>query len=210
MDFNHNYTVFDFETTGFDPKVDKVVQISALKMLDGERSIINMYVKSDVPLSAEVTKIHGITNEMLEKEGANEYDAWLHFANFIDDDTLLISHNAIAFDVWFLEEAFNKHFGITIPRERYRDTAMVMKAKKMRQSLNFKNDGKSIEGESHWDFCLRIKNVKAWGIKYSLTLCCQEMGIDTTGLTAHTADADVLMTEALYLEYLRRSKKWKE
>lgn len=45
--------------------------------------------------------------------------------------------------------------------------------------------------------------MKVPGLKYKLTLCCQELGIDISEFEAHRADADVEMCHLLYKHFLK-------
>ena len=97
------YTVFDFETTGLSPWTgDEVVEIGAMKIVSGildDKKIFHTLVNPKKQLSTEVTKIHGITNEMLCD--APIIDHVLHdFLSFIGD-SWLVAQNA-KFDMAFL------------------------------------------------------------------------------------------------------------
>ncbi len=55
--------VFDLETTGTDVKVDRVVEISVLKIFpDGRREHRTRRINPTVPIPAEATAVHKITN----------------------------------------------------------------------------------------------------------------------------------------------------
>jgi len=56
--------VFDLETTGVNPHYDRIVEVSALKLLpDGKRDSLNLRVNPERVIPAAATAIHGITNE---------------------------------------------------------------------------------------------------------------------------------------------------
>jgi len=56
----------DVETTGTNPKEDRIVQIGLVKLYpDGHETEWETLVNPGIPVPEEVTKIHGITNEML-------------------------------------------------------------------------------------------------------------------------------------------------
>jgi DNA polymerase III epsilon subunit-like protein len=57
---------------------------------------------------------------------------------------------------------------------------------------------KQQEGESFIDFAERVMSVKAYGVKYSLGLCCDEVGIDRKDVKQHRALGDVFLTHALF------------
>lgn len=102
------YVVFDLETTGFYPNSgDSITEIGAVKIKDGK--IIDRYdelVKPLKPLSEEITKITGITNEML-KDKRSEEDCVKDFMKWVGD-LPIVAHNA-KFDISFLDMAYLKY-----------------------------------------------------------------------------------------------------
>jgi len=58
---------FDLETTGINISVDRIVEISILKVYpNGNKESKTWLVNPEVPIPLEVTKIHGITNDMIK------------------------------------------------------------------------------------------------------------------------------------------------
>ena len=56
--------VFDLETTGIDTKVDRIVEVSVLKLLpDGDHDHRTRRVNPGVPIPAQATAIHGISDD---------------------------------------------------------------------------------------------------------------------------------------------------
>ncbi|MFC1559557.1 PolC-type DNA polymerase III [Candidatus Margulisiibacteriota bacterium] len=100
------YTIVDLETTGLNPEQDEIIEVGALKVQNGEvKGIFNKLVSPSKPISPEITKITGITNEMLE--GENHIKPVLEeFMGFIDN-SILIAHNA-EFDMGFLRNNIKK------------------------------------------------------------------------------------------------------
>ena len=98
-----DYTIVDIETTGFDPISNKITEISAVKYRCNRK--IDEYVTFvaiNEKIPDRITKLTGITNDMLE--GApNISDALKGFIEFIGED-ILIGHN-VAFDLAFLGAA---------------------------------------------------------------------------------------------------------
>ena len=41
-------------------------------------------------------------------------------------------------------------------------------------------------------------NIRAYGVKYNLGLCCEEMEVDKSNITLHRASGDVYLTYELY------------
>ena len=106
---------FDLESTGTDPQKDRIVQICAVlvKLLNEADPNANGYkmlqslINPGVPIPAEATAVHGITNEMVEKE--------LPFANYakgISDffqlGECIAGYNILKFDLPLLAAEFDR------------------------------------------------------------------------------------------------------
>ena len=97
-----NYVAFDLETTGLSPETDQIIEIGALKVIDGKVAERFMeFVKPDKPISSAITEITGITNEMVADARKTE-DIIRDFVNFCEDH-VLIGHN-IMFDYKFMKK----------------------------------------------------------------------------------------------------------
>lgn len=100
-----DYVVFDLETTGLDNATDEITEIGAVKIKNGQISEHwTTLIKPSKPVSAENTKITGITNEML-KDAPNVKEVFPDFMKFIDG-TVLVAHNA-NFDLSFVRKEAN-------------------------------------------------------------------------------------------------------
>jgi DNA polymerase-3 subunit epsilon len=99
-----SYTVFDIETTGLQPAAgDGIVSIGALRIVNGrllQQESFDQLVKPPCAMSAESTRIHGITDAMLEDQPPIE-KVLPQFYRFAED-SVLVAHNA-AFDMRFLQ-----------------------------------------------------------------------------------------------------------
>jgi restriction system protein len=104
------YLVFDTETTGlpfnYRARTDDfqnwpyVVQIAWL-LFDDDRKLIeahNFYLKQQVKIPADATRIHGITTAMMLEKGVEPSNVYADFKKAIDNTEYLIAHN-IDFDV---------------------------------------------------------------------------------------------------------------
>ena len=103
-----DYVVFDLETTGLYPNSgDSIIEIGAVKIHDGK--VIDRYdelIKPENPITEEISKITGITNEMLYGK-RNEEDALKDFMVWVGDIPM-VAHNA-KFDISFIEMAYSKY-----------------------------------------------------------------------------------------------------
>ena len=92
------YVTFDFETTDKDVDVCEVVEIGAVRVVEGE--IVDRFhtlVRPYRPITPGATKVHGYTDADLG--GAPSFaEVWPEFRAFIGDD-VLIAHNGQHFDI---------------------------------------------------------------------------------------------------------------
>ena len=91
-----DYVAFDLETTGLNVETDYIIEIGALKVKNGKVCERFMeFLKPPTPISAMITNITGITNEMVASS-RNTPDIIRDFVDFCGDFVLL-GHN-IMFD----------------------------------------------------------------------------------------------------------------
>lgn len=122
-----NLTVFDFETTGLDPVNDRVIEMAAIRVVNGEITTgFHALVDPKRELTPKITEITGITDEMLK--GAMDEQLAFRILKNIMGDSILVAHNA-AFDLQFLHHGYQRIAGksftnsfidtLTISRERH-------------------------------------------------------------------------------------------
>lgn len=100
------YVVFDVETTGLSSRYDKIIELAAVKVHNGE--IIDRYesfINPHEPLSEVIKNLTGITDSMLENEREFE-DVLPEFREWVGD-AIYVAHNA-TFDMGFIDTAFTK------------------------------------------------------------------------------------------------------
>jgi len=105
---NKERVVFiDVETTGLEPaKGHRIIEIGAIAMENNQTiSEFQSLVQVSCPIPRHVSKIHGITNDILAGQPTPE-QIYPEFKDFISD-SLLIAHNA-EFDVGFLQSEFSQ------------------------------------------------------------------------------------------------------
>ncbi len=101
--------IFDLETTGLSVTKDKIIQIAILKIFPDDRpnELKTKYINPQVPIPEEVTKITGITDDMVKDAPTFERIA-KSLLDFIGPDSDLCGYNSNRFDVPMLSEHFSK------------------------------------------------------------------------------------------------------
>ncbi len=106
VQFNDEYVVFDLETTGLSNVHDRITEIGAVKISGGE--VVDEFstlVNPEQTISAKITRITGITNEMV-REAPTIESILPSFVKFTKN-CVLVAHNA-DFDIGFLRENMQK------------------------------------------------------------------------------------------------------
>ena len=103
LNLNRPICFFDLETTGINITLDKIVEISILKVFpNGNDKKKTWLVNPEIPISPEATAIHGITNEKVSdkpifKSIAKDVYSWIK-------DSDLGGFNSNRFDIPILAE----------------------------------------------------------------------------------------------------------
>ena len=96
------YIVFDIETTGFSSIRDRIIEIGAVKVVNGEIvDRFSTFVNPERPIPFEITNLTSITDQMVMEYPAIE-TILPQFLEFVGDG-VLVAHNA-GFDVGFIEQ----------------------------------------------------------------------------------------------------------
>ena len=97
----NNFTAIDLETSGLYPN-NRIIEFGAVRYRDGQAvATFQTYATYNGHLSAKVTEITGITDELLATKGIYKDEAMKRFLDFVGDD-LLVAHN-MDFDWGFLK-----------------------------------------------------------------------------------------------------------
>ena len=101
----NTYIVIDLETTGLSAKLDKIIEIGAVKFVEGkEQEVFSSYINPGVKLPERIVELTGITDADVQdapyiEEVLDELEAFL-------GGEILLGHNLL-FDYSFLKRAFS-------------------------------------------------------------------------------------------------------
>ncbi|MBF7139959.1 PolC-type DNA polymerase III [Pediococcus pentosaceus] len=101
------YVIFDVETTGLSAIYDKVIELSAVKMENG--NVIDQFeefINPGFPLSETTINLTSITDEMV-RGSMSEKEVFTKFREFYED-AIIVGHN-VTFDIGFMNTGYLRH-----------------------------------------------------------------------------------------------------
>lgn len=170
------FVALDTETTGLDPRRDRLITIGAVAVYDGEILLDDSFealLKLDYNHSS--VAVHGITRDEA-LDGMDEPEALLLFLDYLKDGVIVGHH--IGHDVAVLNCACARHFDLQL-RNRWLDT--------MDLTLHLKDDGAFAN--------------RPMAEGFSLDALCDMFGV--TPHDRHTAGGDALITAQIFLRLLK-------
>ncbi len=174
-----NFVVVDVESTGLNPKKDRILSIGALKIHNNEifvKESFEIYIQQSA-YNPESARIHGIIkNGRIQK--FSETDAMKMFIEYIRSD-IIVGHS-ITFDITILNVTLKRIVGDKL-KNKILDTIELYKRLK------------------GGDFRL--------GDSTSLDKLCDEFNIPKSD--RHTASGDALITGILFLKIISRLRERK-
>ena len=173
-----SYVAFDFETTGLSKSHDSIIEVGAVKVINGKVSeskafLFDEFVK---PYKSRVTDVVTKTTGIRPEDVASAREMWEVIPDFLKfvGDLPLVGYNNSSFDNTFLERA-GRYSGIIIRN----DTFDVM------------------------TYAKKKKNSLPYGQKFSLESLSASLGIKNPA--AHRAYADAITTAKVF-EKIRNMK----
>ena len=127
----NSYVCFDCETTGLDPKKDKIVSLSAIKIQGNQiltSQSLNLLIEQDALIASDSIVVHHIRNiDVVEKESRSERlmterQAVKEFLEFIKGSTLVGYY--LEFDVAMVNQVVKPWLGVTLPNQQIEVSAL--------------------------------------------------------------------------------------
>lgn len=174
------FVVLDCETTGLDPRRDRIITIGAVAVTDGEIALHDAFeVMLELDYNRASVTVHGITRD--ETAGAmREPEALADFLAYLGDGVIVGHH--IGHDIQCLNVALERN-GFPVLGNRSLDT--------MDLTLHCKDAG-AFDGV-------------ALPEGFSLDSLCLMFGV--TPHDRHTAGGDAFITAQIFLRLLRAAKR---
>ncbi len=186
-----SYLAFDFETTGFDPCTDRVIQVGLCLVVVGQVTRQDGWlVNQDVRVPSEAGRVHGITTEDIRARGIPAQESLTKLLDAMRQAPACIGHNIHRFDIPFML-AECRRLGSVAPDTRdFVDTAALFKGWKLGMRQN--------HGESTSAYADRVLSIPVRGLKYSLPVCVRELGIKAQVSRLHDASGDAFLTHLIF------------
>lgn len=180
------FVCFDSETTGLNRKKDRIITLSAIKIVENEvqtSKSLNFVIKQENDIPAESIAIHRIRNIDVDNSDVlyeNEFEAIKVFLEFIRGATLVGYY--LEFDVSMVNRVIKPYLGIGLPNPQIEVSSMYYEyaMQKYKRSC--------IEPNIDLSFDVILKN------------------LDIPNMGQHDAFSDALMTSLIFVKLQQLNK----
>jgi len=117
------YCSLDFETTGVNVVSDRPIEFGGVLYSTGQKKCLDnlgMLIKTDVPVTTEITRITGITKPALDRFGYESSEVLPLVLEMIESSEAVLGYNSRRFDYYILTE-WAKREGMKIPQRPWID-----------------------------------------------------------------------------------------
>jgi|SRR5688572_16105040 len=174
------FVVLDSETTGLNPRTDRIISIGAVAVSGGEIVLDDAFdALVKVPENTSAVTVHGITRDEA-RAGLEESEALERFLDYLRDGVIVGHH--IGHDISTLDAGYERGWGFTL-LNRSLDT--------MDLTLHLERDGAFQDRPP-------IRH-------YTLDSLCEMCGVEPHD--RHTASGDAFLTAQVFLRLLRLASR---
>lgn len=174
------FVVLDSETTGLDPRKDRLVTIGAVAVIGGEIILEDVFdAMLQVDYNSAAVAVHGVTREQ-SRAGISEPEALQRFLDYLKDGVIVGHH--IGHDIATFNAGYQRHWGFSL-KNQFLDT--------MDLTLHLEQDG-AFHGRDAIS-------------SFSLDGLCTMFGI--VPHDRHTAAGDAFMTAQVFLRLLKLAER---
>lgn len=100
------FVILDIETTGFKPDKSGITEIAIISLANGREERFETMIDPEFPIPPEITRITGITQEMVA--GQPKIASVLPVIDELFKDSIFVAHN-VPFDWSFFDFSFRLH-----------------------------------------------------------------------------------------------------
>ena len=185
------FVVFDTETTGLSASKDRIIELSAIRFVNGiPTEIFETFVNPEREISPETSAINHITNDMVA-DAPTISEVLPSFEAFVGKSPL-VAHN-LEFDIKFL---FYSGSVITDTPRKYFDT--LAQSQKMLRKMKYKYNREYGISEQDYDSDWDVIDYKLGTVAehFDITFPCQ-----------HRASGDAMVAGKVFLKLIEKKQK---
>ena len=185
------FVVFDTETTGLSPAKDRIVELSAIRFVDGiPTEIFETFINPEREISPETSAINHITNDMVA-DAPIISEVLPSFEAFVGKSPL-VAHN-LEFDIKFL---YYSGSNITDTPRKYYDT--LAQSQKMLKKMKYKYNREYGIWEENYNSDWDVIDHKLGTVAeyFDITFPCQ-----------HRASGDAMVAGKVFLKLIEKKQK---